>query len=156
MDFAFVPGIGDPGLQRLADLFKRLPDTIVQLTPQPTALSDFFQAVDVVAGLGSGVPGNLLIGAHGDEEGNWYLSLDGKTAVPAVYETIQNSTAIQIPSDIRGPLTWVRLKSCLLGADNCHPLLVALSKAMGSPAGLTAPRYLHAHLNGYLSGIWKS
>jgi hypothetical protein len=156
MDFAFVPGIGDPGLQRLADLFNRLPNTIVNLTPQPTALSDFFQAVDTVVGVtAADVPGNLLIGAHGDEEGNWYLSLDGKTAIPATYETIQNSTAIQIPADIRGPLTWVRLKSCLLGADSCHPLLVALSKAMGSPAALTAPRYLHAHLNGYLSGIWE-
>lgn len=42
MDFAFVPGIGDPGLVRLADLLKRLPDTVVDLSPQPSPTSSLW------------------------------------------------------------------------------------------------------------------
>ena len=154
MDFAFVPGIGDPGLVRLADLLKRLPDTVVDLSPQPAALSDFFSVVnDVIQRLSLGPAGNLLIGAHGEEEGNWYLALDRTASIPAVYETIEKSTSILIPAGIMGPLTWVRLKSCLLGDIN--PLMLALKKALGNPPVVTAPRYVHAHLNGYLNGIWE-
>jgi hypothetical protein len=154
MDFAFVPGIGDSGLGRLAELLRRLPDTVVSLTPQPTALSDFLSIVDTVVQAQSlGPPGNLLVGAHGDEEGNWFVALDRNTAVPATYETLEKSTAIQLPTDLNGPQTWVRLKSCLLG--DVQPILLILKKALGNPAAVTAPRYLHAHLNGYLGGIWE-
>jgi hypothetical protein len=154
MDFAFVPGIGDAGLERLAALLNRLPDTVTTLTPQPTALSDFLSAADTAVQVMSlGPPGNLLIGAHGTEEGDWLVALDGSTAVPANYETINQSTSIRLPNSLNGPQTWVRLKSCLLGS--VQPILVVLKKALGNPAALTAPRYLHAHLNGYLGGIWE-
>src|SRR5436309_386313 len=36
MDFAFVPEVGDGGLERLAELFQRLPNTVVNLTPRAT------------------------------------------------------------------------------------------------------------------------
>jgi hypothetical protein len=154
MDFAFVPGVGDKSLEHLAELLKRLPDTIVDLSPQPATLSDFLGAVNnVVLNLSLGPAGNLLIGAHGEEEGNWYLALDRTTSVPAVYETIEKSTSIQIPPAVMGPQTWVRLKSCLLG--DIRPLLLVLKKALGNPPVVTAPRYIHAHLNGYLGGIWE-
>jgi hypothetical protein len=154
MDFAFVPGIGDPGLERLAALINRLPNTVVDLSPQPAALSDFLAVVnDVIQRLSLGPAGNLLIGAHGEEEGNWYLALDRTASIPAVYETIEKSTSIRIPAAVMGPLSWVRLKSCLLGDIN--PLLLVLKKALGNPPAVTAPRYIHAHLNGYLNGIWE-
>jgi hypothetical protein len=154
MDFAFVPGIGDPALERLADLIKRLPDTVVDLSPQPAALSEFFSVVDsVIQNLSLGPAGNLLIGAHGEEEGNWYLALDRTAPIPAVYETIEKSTSIRIPPGVMGPLTWVRLKSCLLGEIN--PLLQVLKKALGNPPAVTAPRYIHTHVNGLLGGIWE-
>jgi hypothetical protein len=154
MDFGFVPGVGDGSLERLAELLNRLPATVVSLTPQPTALSDFLSVVDTVVQTQSlGPPGNLLISAHGDEERNWHLALDHTTAVPAIYETIKNCTSIQLPTAINGPPTWVRLKSCLL--VDIPPILVALKTAFGNPAAVTAPRYLHAHLNGYLGGIWE-
>src|SRR5664279_3593725 len=145
MDFAFVPGIGDKSLERLEELLNRLPDTVATLTPQAAALSDYLSILDnAIQTLSAGPAGNLLIGAHGEEEGNWYLALDPTSAVPAVYETIEKSTSIQIPSAVMGPLTWVRLKSCLLG--DIKPLLLVLKKALGNPPAVTAPRYIHAHL----------
>lgn len=154
MDFAFVPGIGDKSLERLEELVSRLPDTVATLTPQSAALSDYLSVLDnAIQTLSAGPAGNLLIGAHGEEEGNWYVALDPSSAVPAVYETIEKSTSIQIPAAVMGPLTWVRLKSCLLG--DIRPLLLVLKKALGNPPAVTAPRYIHAHLNGYLGGIWE-
>jgi len=154
MDFAFVPGIGDGSLERLAELIEKFPDTVVDLQPKPAALSDFLSVVSsVIQNLSLGPAGNLLIGAHGEEEGNWYIALDGTTAIPAIYETIEKCTTIKIPAPVVGPLTWVRLKSCLLG--DIPPLLLVLKKALGNPPALTAPRYIHTHVNGLLRGIWE-
>jgi hypothetical protein len=154
MDFAFVPGIGDKSLERLSDLLQRLPDTIVTLTEPATTVSIWLSVVDqVVTNTGAGPVGNLLIGAHGEEEGNWYIALDSGTAVPAVYETIEKCTTIKIPAAVMGPQTWVRLKSCLLG--DIKPLLLVMKKALGNPPAVTAPRYIHSHVNGLLRGIWE-
>ena len=156
MDFAFVPGIGDSRLEHLSDLLQRLPNTVVALTPQPTGLSDFFSVVDqVIQNNGAGPAGNLLIGAHGDEEGQLFLALDPNTASPATYEKIVNSTTIAIPSGVKDALTFVRLKSCLLGTDATQPLLVALRRALGNPALVTSPRYIHATFGPYLDGLWE-
>jgi hypothetical protein len=154
MDFAFVPGIGDKSLEHLEELLSRRPNTIATLTPQSSALSDYLSVLDnAIQTLAAGPAGNLLIGAHGEEEGNWYLALDPTAAVPAVYETIEKSTSIQIPAAVMGPLTWVRLQSCLLG--DIKPLLLALKKALGNPLAVTAPRYIHAQISRYLKGIWE-
>lgn len=156
MDFAFVPGIGDSRLEHLSDLLQRRPNTVVELTPKPTSLSLFLTVVNnVILGTGAGPAGNLLIGAHGDEEGHLLLALDSNTAPPATFEKLDNCTTIAIPPGVKNALTFVRLQSCLLGSDDTHPLLVVLRKALGNPALVTSPRYIHATYGPDLFGMWE-
>ena len=159
MDYAFIPGIGDSDLEAEVDLLHHLPQTAVDLAPQPTALSTFLAAVNmVIQGAGFGPAGSLIITAHGDLEGHFSLSLDPSTQPPATYEKIQNSTSISIPPAVKDANTSVQLTSCLLGSKQTAPLLQALKTAMGNPKSVTAPRYLHAiwgPKDGAPFGMWE-
>jgi hypothetical protein len=156
MDFAFVPGIGDPDLEGLQQFLSKLPHTLVTLTPQPTTLSLYLATLNnVILATNVGPAGNLLIGTHGDEEGQLYLALDPNTQSPATYEKLKSSTTIAIPPAVKDSHTWVRLQTCLLGRDDCHQLLVVLKTALGNPTMVTAPRHIHAEALNLYSGSWE-
>ncbi len=156
MDFAFVPGIGDSDLEGLSQFLGKLPNTVVTLTPQPTTLSLYLAALNsLLLGTNAGPAGNLLIGTHGDEEGELFLAIDPNTQSPATYEKLKNATTVGIPPAVKDSHTWVRLQTCLLGRDDCHQLLVMLKTALGNPTKVTAPRHVHAEALNLYSGSWE-
>ncbi len=156
-DWIYVPGIGDKEIEGLANLLYLRPHkSLVLSSPMGVTLSDFLGAVDrSIQSNGFGPAANLIIGSHGDEEGNLYLALDPNTPPPANYENVTSCTTITIPPSVKDVHTWVRLESCLLGRDECHPLLLALKKALGNPTMVTASRHLHAQVIDYYDGDWE-
>jgi hypothetical protein len=156
-DWIYVPGVGDRAIEGLAELLYLRPHKSLVLTPpMGVTLSDFLGAVDrSIRSNGYGPAADLIIGAHGDEEGNLYLALDANASVPAKYEAVKNCTTIGIPPAVKDANTWVRLESCLLGRDECHQFLVALKAALGNPAKVTASRHLHAQMINYYAGDWE-
>ena len=139
MNYAFVPGIGNKGLEDMASFLADW-SGVTHLGPETSTLSKF---LSFVAHDATEPVANLIIGAEANLGGNLDLALDEHTTVPATYEQISASTSIQIPPSVKGPDTSVLLKYCGLGDPRYGAVLTALKKALGNPSRVTAPRYPH-------------
>src|SRR5664279_2751326 len=128
MDYAFVPGIGNKGLEDLA-AFLADQAAVTHLGSETSTLSGF---LSFVAHNATDPVHNLIIGAEADFGGGLILALDEHTTVPATYEKILACTSIQIPASIREPDTSVLLKYGGLGDPRFGKVLTALKKALGN------------------------
>jgi hypothetical protein len=158
MDYAFVPGIGDEGLEWLAGAAAKRPQTtVVVLTAKTATLETFLKTLKwEIDNAGFPVADDLLLGAHGSDGGYLFMALDANTPSPANYESLQNITTIVVPPGVGTANTNVRLGSCNLGADDIQPFLKMLKQAMGNPKTLSAPRYIHAFHNPNGTDYWES
>lgn len=146
MNYAYVPPTGDAEYDKAARMIEALrPDTTV--LSSPANLADFLQTTD---GLSISFPADdLLLHAHGDSEGELFISVDSNTA-PTTYEDLQRvnkSKQINIPPHVLKPTTKFRMVSCLIGTDSCLPYLRLLMQALGNPQRVSAPRFIHTYVS---------
>src|SRR5664279_5616978 len=154
MDYAFVPGIGDPATDVLRAVLALRANTVVDKDAGVVTVQDFLSDVAVILSA-VGVPADdLIAGSHGSAEGQLQIRLDLKTPTTdpnkppiTVYEDLEavnTSGTIRIPPEIKSPNTSFRLAGCLIGSDECLPFLQLLKQALGNPKNVSAPRYIHA------------
>ena len=137
MDYAFAPG------QEFVDLrtvLKRRPQTTLVDAVGVATVADFLNYLKTNSLKG----GNLIIGSHGTDEGVLQIALDTQSAVPTTFEVLKASTRIALDPSVRSADTSVFLFGCLLGSQECLPLITLMKQKLGNPKSVNAPRYVHA------------
>jgi hypothetical protein len=153
MDYAFAPGEDRenylPMLRRM--LTARTDTTLISKARLVTFAGFLSELVT------QGVTANALVpGSHASDEGFLFLALDPTTAVPIVYESLEQvdaSGSIQIPASIQGASVDVHVKGCRIGSDDAKPFMKLLKQALGNPQSVTAPKYFHGLLS--FRGIYE-
>jgi hypothetical protein len=137
MDYAFAPGqeFGD-----LRTVLKRRPQTTLVDANGVATVADFLNYLKTNSLKG----GNLIIGSHGTDEGVLQIALDIQSAVPTTFEVLKASTKITLDASVRSADTSVFLFGCLLGSQECLPLITLMKQKLGNPKSVNAPRYVHA------------
>jgi hypothetical protein len=147
-DYAFVPGIGDNALDVLRQILELRPHTAVAHDPTAVRLDSWLGALDFAINTGLPPADSLLLGCHGDSEGELFISFDSSNPSPARYETLEKvnaSGSILVSGDVMNPGGSFRLLGCLIGSDECLPFLRLLKQALGQAVKtLTASRFVHS------------
>src|ERR1035438_8345485 len=124
MDYAFAPGqeFGD-----LRTVLKRRPQTTLVDANGVATVADFLNYLKTNSLKG----GNLIIGSHGTDEGVLQIALDIQSAVPTTFEVLKASTKITLDASVRSADTSVFLFGCLLGSQECLPLITLMKQKLG-------------------------
>ena len=152
MDFGFSPQF-DEHHRRLGQMFaRRANTTLIHGHPFNTLreLISHLQTADNV----SRPIGDLLIGAHANDEGQLRIPMfpgqqsDDWTLFETLDDTLnQSSSSVAIPDALIGykpgsPITRsVHIKGCNIGS--ARPFLVKLKQALGGRVKVTAPKFFH-------------
>lgn len=149
MDYAFAPGVGDPAIDKNRIALSRRPSTVVFDATGVTNVAQFLTvASNTSVMLG---PGDLFAAGHGSAEGELQLTLDSTLPAVTTFESVVTARAsgsIKIPAQLNTGHQNFCLTSCLLGSDDCRPLLQMLKMALGNPNSVSAPKFLHSFVYG--------
>src|SRR5438067_10564062 len=131
MDFAFAPG------QEFDDLrlvLSRRKNTTVISPAGVTNIADFFANLKTNNLKG----GDLIIGSHGNDEGQLLIALDSHSSAQTTFDSLQANNAITIPASVKSADTSVHLFGCLIGSPECLPFLRLLKQKLGNLKTLSA------------------
>ncbi len=158
MDYAFVPGIGDPDLEVLSGALKRRSNTtVVALTAKSVTLAKFLDVLhEGITTANIPQMDDLILGAHGSIGGFLFLSLDDQNPSPVDYDSFTNLTTIKIPAGVGTANSNVRLASCNLGSDESIEVLKVLKQALGNPKSVSAPRFIHSLYHPHGTDFWEA
>jgi hypothetical protein len=150
MDFGFTNG-GDAHINSLRGMFTRRATTTLVAARGVTAVAPLLSHLDTTTSITKPI-GDLLFGAHANDEGELFMpSFPGQNG-PTVFETLEETLndptkSIQIPDPLIGFTTGsqvthaVHIKGCNIG--KARPFLVKLKAALGGHVRVTAPKFFH-------------
>lgn len=150
MDFGFAPD-GDEHIGNLRLLFERRTTTSLINSPGVNTVRQFIGHLEKTKAIPKPVD-DLLIGAHANNEGQFFIPMFPGQVGPTKYETLEESLkvaakSIKIPDSVIGftagsPVThFVHIKGCNLG--QAMPFVTKLKEALGGNVKLTVPKLFH-------------
>jgi hypothetical protein len=150
MDFGFAPD-GDDHIANLRSLFERRTSTALIDKRGVNAVRQFIGHIEKTNAIKKPVD-DLLIGAHANNEGQFFIPMFPGQVGPTIYETLEQSLnvatkSIKIPDSVIGftagdPVTHVvHIKGCNLG--QAMPFVTKLKEALGGNVKLTVPKLFH-------------
>jgi hypothetical protein len=150
MDFGFAP-YGDQHVANLRALFERRATTSLINGGGVDTVRQFITHLDKTTAITKPV-GDLLIGAHANNEGQFFIPMFPGQVGPTKFETLEESLktpakSITIPNNVigftpGGAITpFVHIKGCNLG--QALPFVTKLKEALGGNVTLTVPRLFH-------------
>ena len=150
MDFGLTHG-RDAHINSLRGMFTRRATTTLVAARGVTAVAPLISHLDATPSVAKPI-GDLLFGAHANDEGELFMpSFPGQNG-PTVFETLEETLndptkSIQIPDPLIGFTTGsqvthaVHIKGCNIG--KARPFLVKLKAALGGHVRVTAPKFFH-------------
>jgi hypothetical protein len=150
MDFALTHG-GDAHINSLRGMFSRRATTTLVAVRRVSAVRPLITHLDTTTTVGKPI-GDLLLGAHANDEGQLFMPAfpgqNGPTMFETLDDTINDPTkSIEIPDSLigftaGGPITHgVHIKGCNIG--QARPFLLKLKQALGGHVKVTAPKLFH-------------
>src|SRR5262245_6331310 len=153
MDFGFAPD-GDDHVGNLRSMFERRATTTLineKNAPGVNTVRQFITHLDGNSKVTKPV-GDLLIGAHANNEGQFFIPMfpgqKGHTKYETLEESLKDATkSIKIPDALIGFTTgsqvthFVHIKGCNLG--QAMPFVKKLKEALGGNVKLTVPKLFH-------------
>lgn len=150
MDFGFAPD-GDEHVANLRTLFARRATTSLIDGRGLNTVRQFITHLDKTTAITKPV-GDLLIGAHANNEGQFFLPMFPGQQGPTKFETLEESLktaakSIAIPNSLTGftpggaTTPFVHIKGCNLG--QALPFVTKLKEALGGNVTLTVPKLFH-------------
>lgn len=149
MDFGFAPD-GDQHVANLRLLFARRPTTSLIDIRGVNTVRQFIAHLDKTSAIAKPV-GDLVLGAHANNEGQFFIIMfpgqKGWTKYETLEETLKNTAqSIKVDKVIGftagDPITHsVHIKGCNLG--QALPFLTKLKEALGGGVKITAPKTFH-------------
>jgi hypothetical protein len=147
-DYAFSPGV-DLYEESSRELFRRKSNTQLIDKPGITTVQQFIGDVNQTA---PPPIGDLYLGSHASDEGNFHLPLypnqTDKTSYEHLAATLDKANlSIKIPDSLIGytpgdPLTHtVHIRGCSIG--KARPFLLKFQEALGGHVHVTAPNFFH-------------
>ena len=162
MDFAFAPGLDDQST-RVRALFERRAATTLIKGAGVSALRQFITHLDKTTSISKPV-GDLVIGAHANNEGELFMPMFAGQGTSTQFETLEitlkdATKSIQIPDRVIGfktgdPVTHaVHIKGCNLG--QALPFLTKMKQALGGHVKITAPKLFHGVTPAPAEGVFE-
>ena len=150
MDFAFAPD-GDEHVRNLRSMFERRATTTLINGGGIDTVRQFITHLDKTGTIIKPI-GDLLIGAHANNEGQFFITMFPGQRGPTTFETLEESIkdtkkSIKIPDTLIGftpgsAIThFVHIKGCNLG--QAMPFVTKLKEALGGNVRLTIPKLFH-------------
>jgi hypothetical protein len=152
MDFGFAPD-GDEIIKNMRSMFERRASTTLineKKAPGVSTVRQFITHLETNNGITKPV-GDLLLGAHANNEGEFQLPMFPKQVGWTNYETLEESLkdaakSINVDTVIGfkagDPITHsVHIKGCNLG--QALPFVTKLKEALGGHVTLTVPKLFH-------------
>ena len=162
MDFGFAPD-GDAHVGNLRALFERRTSTTLINARGLSTVRQFITHLDKTSSITKPVD-DLLIGAHANNEGQFFIPMFPGQKGPTKFETLETTLkdatkSITIPDAVIGfktgdPITHaVHIKGCNLG--QALPFLKKLKEALGGHVKITAPKLFHGATPGPAEGVFE-
>jgi hypothetical protein len=153
MDFGFAPDgeKGDEHIPNLRSLFERRATTTLINGGGVDTIRQFIAHLDKTTAITKPI-GDLVIGAHANNEGQFFITSFPGQRGPTQFETLEDSLkdtkkSIKIPDTLIDFTTgsaithFVHIKGCNLG--QAMPFVTKLKEALGGHVNLTVPRLFH-------------
>jgi len=162
MDFGFAPD-GDAHVGNLRLMFERRASTTLINAKGVNTVRQFITHLDGNTKITKPV-GDLLIGAHANNEGQFFIPMFPGQKGTTKYETLEESLkdakkSIKIPDPLIGftsgsPVThFVHIKGCNLG--QAMPFVTKLKEALGGNVKLTIPKLFHGATPAPKEGVFE-
>jgi hypothetical protein len=162
MDFGFAPD-GDAHVGNLRLMFARRASTTLIGARGVNTVRQFIVHLDSNSKITKPID-DLLIGAHANNEGQFFIPMFPGQKGPTKYETLEESLkdakkSIKIPDPLIGftagsPIThFVHIKGCNLG--QAMPFITKLKEALGGNVQLTVPKLFHGATPARKEGVYE-
>lgn len=162
MDFGFAAG-NDAHINSLRGMFARRATTTLIAARGVTAVRPLITHLDTTASISKPI-GDLLLGAHANDEGQLFMSVLPGQSGPTLFETLESTLSdpkksIAIPDALigfktGGPITHaVHIKGCNIG--NAQPFLLKVKEAFGGHLKVTAPKFFHGATPAPAEGVFE-
>lgn len=162
MDFGFAPD-GDAHIGNLRLMFARRASTTLINARGINTVRQFITHLDGSNKVTKPID-DLLIGAHANNEGQFFIPMFPGQRGPTKYETLEASLtdakkSIKIPDPLIGFTTgsqithFVHIKGCNLG--QAMPFVKKLKEALGGNVKLTVPKLFHGATPAPKEGVFE-